>query len=474
MKTTLLKSLLLLAGATTAVGAVAETPREVAPLLTEGKSWLMLEGREIPGDIMGAYYTMTVSGDTIVDGRTCKRVVKAYVGREQEDKITYALYEEDGRIYTTGYSKALILDFNGKPGDKLPVNHLWSDDLQEYPLEILQENKVTVNGEERRELVIGFTTPGESRHTIGSWVEGVGMTNLCGSLFKWCPIPVCSVAFIDDAIMIACYEDGKQIFSREDFSYRPELPREPAKMLTDGKSWRVGVHITDEFSEVHERTVEYDIAVCGDTIVDGIACKLLESCPVDEPANKTRLVGYEGNGRVYNVIPRDDAAATGSRATFLPLMDFTFFCHEDIAEYSSADNGAYIGPKEDVVVRNVNIKEIDGGNRREIVIDNTEGTICWIEGVGANFSGNTTWLTAFPLLSNGKSTITYMIECRQDGQVIFTADDFTHKYEHASIRELTAGSTPADGALHDLLGRRVAKPAAGSIYIKDGRKLLAR
>ncbi|MBD5327130.1 MAG: hypothetical protein HDR99_01465, partial [Bacteroides sp.] len=62
-----------------------------------------------------------------------------------------------------------------------------------------------------------------------------------------------------------------------------------------------------------------------------------------------------------------------------------------------------------------------------------------------------------------------MIDCRQDGEVIFTAEDFTHQ---SGIREVSADGAKRAGA-YDLQGRQIDHPTRG-LYIINGKKTLLK
>ena len=62
-----------------------------------------------------------------------------------------------------------------------------------------------------------------------------------------------------------------------------------------------------------------------------------------------------------------------------------------------------------------------------------------------------------------------MIDCRQDGEVIFSAADFTHQ---SGIREVSADAPRRTGA-YDLQGRQVDHPTRG-LYIINGKKTLLK
>ena len=139
------------------------------PFVEENKRWTCW--RNPYGADLYYFY---LKGDTIVDGRTCK---KLYSQNEHNDGLTRyegALYEQDRRVYrylpgqTTAYS---YFDFSLKPGEE-------SEPMDSSPT-FTQYINMTSNLYELRDgqlyRMIAFVIRRGSRYdNMGVWIEGVG------------------------------------------------------------------------------------------------------------------------------------------------------------------------------------------------------------------------------------------------------------------------------------------------------------
>jgi len=486
MKTNLLKSLLLLAGAASVTVASAGEAREIPRILTEGKSWIIADvEREMSGVTMGitALSRIAVERDSIIDGKVYKVMSKCPV--DAEDMKTWTLaYEENGVLYSGFFYSDLesggigmykMLDMSLDEGGS--ANVLYSSAGSEDgkvvgSLEVTKVKTITVNGKEVRELITKYDT---GIPCTNSYVEGVGAARE-----EWLtafPEPITLTGKVY-SYMIACYQGDECIFTADDFTIPGKTAQQTAPLLTEGKSWLFDRMYYNSADGSGVRKV-FEVKVCGDTLVGPFLCKKLSTVQVDpetfEPAGDPGVItAYDYGSRVYELsgYNKDEQKLSVS-----PLMDFALI-EGNVQERCPAGHyNEVLGKEHNLSVKEINTLTVNGVERKEIVLTSNAGPdgtpVCWVEGIGSSAD---VWISLQPDADGQEYPAgnARMIECRQDGEVIFTADDFTYKYEHASIRELTAGSAPADGALYDLLGRRILRPAKGQIYLQSGRKHLAR
>jgi hypothetical protein len=93
------------------------------PFIEEGKVWVSYSSNIIHTNCTRYDY---IQGDTIVNGKTCKRWIQLFRNRDSgiESSYTIAAYEEDKRVYffhNEDTKPRLLFDFNSCVGDTLYV-----------------------------------------------------------------------------------------------------------------------------------------------------------------------------------------------------------------------------------------------------------------------------------------------------------------------------------------------------------------
>ena len=168
------------------------------PLMADGKVWnqMLLKVTETD-DFDTLYYSYSVMGDTTALGRPCKKVMKTADGKTELYKL---VYEEDKKVfYKYENSWVQLYDFGLAVGDRI------EGDV------IVKIDTVSAGGGEFRRF---YSSPAGSSSPGGlCWVEGIGAyTDLFTpeNAVSWCEIPQ----------MSSCYENGRCIFTQDDF-YRP-------------------------------------------------------------------------------------------------------------------------------------------------------------------------------------------------------------------------------------------------------------
>ncbi len=174
------------------------------PVLTEGRMWkLSYTYRNSRHDIPDAYMTITVDGDSIVDGKICKKLLVDYRNLAEAVYPKYIVaYESNGRVYRIDKDgeNHLVMDISFHIGDVF-------DDINV----VLKEDYIVINGIRRKLLMIDSGIDHANGEYIYYMVEGIGLSK----------DEFVNMGLIDENIyfhrLIACYDNGRRIFSAADF-----------------------------------------------------------------------------------------------------------------------------------------------------------------------------------------------------------------------------------------------------------------
>ena len=246
------------------------------PLLTDEKSWKVVTTNTCPIDHNEKVSCIEILGDTIVNGHVCKVLVHyndEYTNKTvlmEEDKIIYH-YDESTKTFLP------MMNFNLHEGDQVGD---WG--------RVLCEDYVDVNNINYRRLAIGY----EEQKPLAYWVEGIG-----ASKDYW--ITPFDKHIGDYSYMSECGENGKVVFTQDDFCKSEERPYMP--VLAEGRLWKLSYTYRDTWQDIPDAYMT--IAVAGDSIVDGKKCKklLVDYRNLTEVVYPQYIVAYETGGRVYRI-----------------------------------------------------------------------------------------------------------------------------------------------------------------------------
>ena len=221
-------------------------------------------------------------------------------------------------------------------------------------------------------------------------------------------------------------------------------------VLTTGKVWEVGTfNHYDWHDGSRSETGRYNVAVDGDTIVNGLDCKKIVIAPSDGLQPSRTFVAREEGGKVWRV--KDDG-------TEVLLFDIGLKAHDPV--------GAGYVLEQDVVCAN-------GVYRKRLLIDSgvdqADAEYCYyvVEGIGIN---KDEWLFNNAMDIAGEGEYCRMLTCSENGVVIFTEDDFA--MPHSAITSVNAD--PAKAEMYDLQGRKVTQPTQPGVYIHQGKKVVVK
>ena len=196
------------------------------PFLKEGKVWnCMLEERYtdyVENQLMvyhkTTYFSLTLKGDSVVKGKTYHKMykeVKRVERRDMQGQLTIVpipdtesdspdlWLEENNKIYLYREDEEqLHYDFSEQPGTTVYIG--------DVPTTIMSIDIVTANGQPFRRFNLSTNDC-----TGIVWIEGIGHPE--GPTRRW------GDALNDGSrhTLLSCYEDGKCIFTKNDFYSAP-------------------------------------------------------------------------------------------------------------------------------------------------------------------------------------------------------------------------------------------------------------
>ena len=218
-------------------------------------------------------------------------------------------------------------------------------------------------------------------------------------------------------------------------------------MLTDGKEWhcfrRVALSDVD-WDPNGEWT--YTIKVVGDSLINGVAYKkMCREYTQDVPSGESRCTYFaaiEKDRKVYSYHEEGDVL----------YLDFSL--HE----------GDCVTGNPEFVVTNEETFEAKNRQYRRLVLNGYVG----VEGIGCR--------NAFEIIPEMGIELAppyiledYMVECYDNGELIFTKDDF---YNTTTGIENVTAEDQKNADVYSISGVKIAKPEKG-MYIQNKRKYIA-
>ena len=177
------------------------------PMFTDGKVWnQMLLKITDTEEFDTLYYSYFVGGDTLVMGRPCKKLMKTQDGKTVLQAV---VYEEGKKVYEVYEGRLLVLlyDFG------LPVGGKYSDGRYA----IAKIDTVSAAGGDFRRFYSVLADSPSSDPPYACWVEGIGSYT---DMF----LPDNEFLMSGAPLFSSCYENGKCIFTQDDFFYKQEKP----------------------------------------------------------------------------------------------------------------------------------------------------------------------------------------------------------------------------------------------------------
>lgn len=414
-------------------------------MLEDGKSWTY-KYTDVSNPDNCYEYRYFIDGDTLIGGINRAKLFCENADNNHRVEYKDALYEVGKTVFwyhQKDHKDYIIYSFHEKD--------LFSS-YSYYDFKKSTRDTITVNGVTRERMF--FKTNDDE--IVGCWVEGIGSTLDL----------ILSRDFYDRKYkkFIRCELNGRELFNYDDFGMPkidevPDTARLPYHpMLKEGKIWLYKNHhfeenIDDE-GDVYDYDVyetDYNFVLRGDTVINGErAFKMYRE---SESGSSIYVDAWiEQDKRVYRI----------HEGTTEKVLYYDFNLKRDNLWYDNISGDKFFLHHVDTL--DVNEKSY---NRYHFYTYNWPTEVFnWVEGIGSLDEG---------ILFNGYTEIVPCIcdyisfeKCFEDGVQI---------YPQVKIPDAIS-SIPStrkdDETIYDLQGRRVTTPQKNGLYIKNGKKYVAR
>ena len=385
-----------------------------AALVKEGKVWKWQSMNIMSGSRYE--YEYFIEGDTLIGGEAYKKLytLDAYMYKTTEPVYIGALREEGAKVYfvRSGHENVEFLyDFDLPVGGTMHYGH--------YDATAVARDVITVKGIERKrvkvkEIQTDSDGEGANEGLTGYWVEGICSTS---GLLE----PAQFDTGLNISKLLAVYEDGKCIFTGEDF-----YPKKNS-FVREGKRWEY------EMTNLYYGN-RYVYTMQGDTLFDeGSYKKLYLSVNDGKPAYQGAI--RERNGKIYMV---DKSKSWDD----WDMPDFeTVLCDFNAQVGDVVFSKEEYGDTYRLTVDRIDEVTVDGNARKRIVMKATtthedgsveeRGSMEWVEGIGSTegFSG------PMGIFYDG-GLYSHLIACYEYDELIFMQEDFYGRIINGAARTL--------------------------------------
>ena len=393
-----------------------ETQDDYHPLVEEGKHWTYDNFMPLRPAEYDHYYYYDLRGDTLIAGQQCLKMYSE--NRNNDNTIRYegALYEVNKKVYCFFPQKdkeELLYNFDCTVGDTIQVNigKLVVKDIQ------TKDN----GGIAIREYILHDVSEYEGEDDFDfSWIEGVGATK---DFFAMIPM------WGNYNNLNACELNGEKLYQ----TIVPDLTEKGYhKMGIEGKRWNY-IHYYMEEDGFHE--IPYSYVVKGDTIIRRTTYKKLWY--QDENTERLVCLLLERGREVLKSVDFGDNSYDS------PIMTSFFdFGREDFgrvftwkAELNWGNTNWMVYGVDTIEVNNRPFRRYTclqkyskEGEKLTTIEYDGKGVWhdIWVEGVGSESSGIEDQIPLHELspIPPGEYDYTRFVSCYEDGECIFTADDF--------------------------------------------------
>ena len=383
-------------------------------LVEEGKRWTYDNFMPLRPAEYDHYYYYDLRGDTLIAGQQCLKMYSE--NRNNDNTIRYegALYEVNKKVYCFFPQKdkeELLYNFDCTVGDTIQVNigKLVVKDIQ------TKDN----GGIAIREYILHDVSEYEGEDDFDfSWIEGVGATK---DFFAMIPM------WGNYNNLNACELNGEKLYQ----TIVPDLTEKGYhKMGIEGKRWNY-IHYYMEEDGFHE--IPYSYVVKGDTIIRRTTYKKLWY--QDENTERLVCLLLERGREVLKSVDFGDNSYDS------PIMTSFFdFGREDFgrvftwkAELNWGNTNWMVHGVDTIEVNNRPFRRYTclqkyskEGETLTTIEYNGKGVWhdIWVEGIGSASSGIEDQIPSHEPPVKTTSDYTYFVSCYENGECIFTADDF--------------------------------------------------
>lgn len=183
-------------------------------LLEDGVEWRYNYYRFAEGLI--GYNSCSIEGDTLIDGKNCKKYIKTYGSCDLRPTVEY-LYEEDKMVYyydTMKQKFSMIYDYSAELGDTIAIENWEWINLEEDSLFYIRIDSIATFEYGPYQLKEFHVTYDKVNDAIidfpdGDWAKGIIIEQI-GSLTNY-------FHFYDNGLCDANYNIGLRCFSTPEF-----------------------------------------------------------------------------------------------------------------------------------------------------------------------------------------------------------------------------------------------------------------
>ena len=206
-------------------------------------------------------------------------------------------------------------------------------------------------------------------------------------------------------------------------------------------------------------TDNYDVRIAGHEIVNG---RLMTRVDVDNPENRCRRYFYREGKKIYEYL-KDERNS---------ILIFNYEARVGDRDFSDLNyDGSFL-------INHIDTISVDGREYRRFFYSRGNALLAmpWVEGIGP--------LTTYPLenTKNPSSVVNswqpHVSSVYDEDKCIFTFQDFLFSplpWEGgAGVEEIEVEETMEDSRMFDLMGREIRSPLPGTVYIRNGKKFIAR
>ena len=238
---------------------------------------------------------------------------------------------------------------------------------------------------------------------------------------------------------------------------KAQQPEGYLPILEDGKVWILDHIVVDHFDPEWPEVDRYhfaQVSVKRDTVVNGVESKVVRFETLVPSDNPDRDIVLCERDRILYFLD------TNYLKDWSPLLDFNFSKGGKTVDtiWEGCWKGGFIFDEEGKIL-------CQDTWRPYVLIQEEMLQTYWIEGIG---SPSLRFLTVFAV-SPG-DPICVLAETYLKGECIFRMDDLKELSSVSRVHVDSAHHTPT----YDLHGRVVTAMVPGSIYIRDGRKFVAK